>query len=105
MQERNPLLEQENYFEGYNESINKLKNDPKVLEFDKLCYELFENNQAGKRFIELVTERYLLAPSGMPGSPTYQNEVMWAEGVRYAFLLLRNGVMSHKQRIVAQGVK
>lgn len=100
---KNPLLEQENYFEGYQKSVEALKNDPKLLEFDKLCYELFENQEAGRRFIELVKDRYLLAPSTLPGSPTASNEAMWGEGVRYAFLLLINAVKSHKQRINAQG--
>jgi hypothetical protein len=99
----NPIIQPENYFQGYEESAAKLKNDPKILEFDKLCYELFEHQEAGKKFIELITDRYLLAPTGSPGSPTFQNEAMWGEGLRYAFLLLRNAVRSHKQRILAQG--
>lgn len=101
--EKNPLLEPENYFKGYDKSVESLKNDPKLLEFDKLCYELFENQEAGRRFIELVTDRYLLAPSTLPGSPSASNEAMWGEGLRYAFLLLRNSVKSHKQRIMAAG--
>ncbi len=104
MQDRNPLLEPEDYFAGYKDSIDKLKNDPKVIEFDKLCYELFSVNDLGKKFIELVTERYLLTVAGTPGSPTYPQECMWSEGVRYAFLLLRNSVKQHEQRIHA-GVK
>ena len=99
--QRNPLIEQENYWEGYQKNIDNLKNNPELLEFDKLCYELFEHQEAGRKFIELVTKRYLLAPSGTPGSPTFPNECMWGEGVRYAFLLLRNAVQSHKQRIQA----
>ena len=105
-QEKNPLIEPENYFKGYEESAEALKNDPQVikgLEFDKLCYELFERQEAGKKFIEYVTDRYLLAPSSLPGSPTFDNEVKWGEGLRYAFLLLRNAIKSHKQRIQAQG--
>ena len=101
--ETNPLIQPENYFQGYQESAEKLKNNPEILKFDKLCYELFEAQEAGRKFIELITERYLLAPASTPGSPTFDNEVKWAEGLRYAFLLLRNAVKSHKQRIEAQG--
>jgi hypothetical protein len=101
MQERNPLIEPENFFQGYQQSIENMKNNPQVVEFDKLCFELFEMNPQGKRFIELITERYLLTVAGAPGSPTYPQECMWSEGVRYAFLLLRNSVKQHQQRIQA----
>jgi hypothetical protein len=101
--ETNPLIQPENYFQGYEESASKLKNNPEILLFDKLCYELFEAQEAGRKFIEHITERYLLAPASTPGSATFDNEVKWAEGLRYAFLLLRNAVKSHKQRIEAQG--
>jgi hypothetical protein len=101
MENRNPILEQENYAEGYNKSIEELKHNPEIVEFDKLCYELFEAQEMGRKFIEHVTNRFLLAVGGQPGSPTFSQEVMWSEGVRYAFLLLRNSVIQHKQRIQA----
>lgn len=103
--DKNPLLEQENYFKGYDDSVNSLKNRPELLEFDRLCYEIFENTEAGRKFMELVTDRYLLAPACIPGSPTFDKEAMWGEGLRYGFLLLRNSVKSHKQRIAVQGHK
>ena len=102
MQEsENPFIKPENYFHGYQENIEKLKNDPSVIEFDKLCYELFEMQDMGKKFMEHVTNRYLLATAGSPDSPTFAQQCMWSEGVRYAFLLLRTHITSHKQRIVA----
>ncbi len=66
---------------------------------------MFERQEAGRKFIELVTNRYLLAPSALPDSPMFDSQVKWGEGMRYAFLLLRNAVHSHKQRIEAQGHK
>jgi hypothetical protein len=38
--EKNPFLEQENFFDGYQKSIGELKNNPCLIEFEKLCYEL-----------------------------------------------------------------
>jgi len=99
----NPLLQQENYFAGYDESVQALKNNPQLIEFDKLCYEIFEKTETGKRFLELVTDRYLLAPAGAPGSEAFANQAIWAEGVRYSFLLMLNAIKSHKQRIEAKG--
>lgn len=101
MEAKNPFIEQENYFAGYDKSIDELKNTPHIIEFDKLCYELFLMNDQGKRFMEIVTERYLLRVSGSPGSPSYTQECMWSDGVRYAFLLLRNSITQHQQRISA----
>ena len=33
---KNPLIEPENYFAGYQESIEKMKNNPQLIEWDKL---------------------------------------------------------------------
>jgi len=99
--EPNPILEQENHFAGYQESIEALKNQPELVEFDKLCYELFEMNEMGKKFMEHVTDRFLLSTAGQPDHPSFANQAVWFEGVRYGFLLLRNSVKSHQQRIAA----
>ena len=99
--EGNPYLQQENYLEGYQKSVEELKNKPAIIEFDKLCYELFEMNETGKRFLELATERYLIQSLAGRGNATYQIDVLWAEGFKDAFRLFLNCVNSHKQRIQA----
>jgi hypothetical protein len=101
--EKNPLIEPENYFEGYQKSIEQLKNNPLALEFDKLCYELFEHQESGKRFIQLVTERYLIPSMVSKGNPTYQLDVLWQEGFKDFIRMLITCTNAHKQRIVAQG--
>ena|ERR1022692_3904554 len=100
-QQKNPFLEQENFFAGYEKSIDELKNNPHVIEFDKLCYELFEHNAQGKRFLELVTERYLIPAMAKPGTATYQLDVLWAEGFKEFGRMLIGSVRSHQQRIHA----
>jgi hypothetical protein len=97
----NSILEPENFFEGYQKSIEKLRNNPEVIEFDKLCYELFCANEKGKRFMELVKERYLLPAMAKPGTATYQLDVMWAEGFKDFGRLLLGAVLAHQQRIKA----
>ena len=99
--ESNPFLQPENFFEGYQEKIDALKNDPAIIEFDKLCFELFSNNTAGKRFIELITERYMIPSLAKAGAPTYQIDVLWAEGFKDFGRMLINSVRSHQQRIIA----
>lgn len=101
--ERNPLLEPENYLAGYQKSIDELKNKPEILEMDRLCYELFESNEAGRKFIKIVTEKYLLPSLVSKGNPTYQLDVLWQEGFKDFARMLISCVISHKQRIQAQG--
>lgn len=98
----NPLLMQENYAAGYQESIANLKNNPNIIAFDKLCYELFEHQEAGRKFMELVDERYIRPALVQRGSTTYQIDVLWQEGFKDAFRLLAQHVQSHKQRIKAE---
>jgi hypothetical protein len=99
--EKNPYLEPENYFKGYQESIDNLKNNPQVIEFDKLCYELFEHQEVGRRFIELIKERVLMPALVSRGNNTYQVDILWQEGYKDAFRMIVNSVNSHKQRILA----
>jgi hypothetical protein len=100
--ERNPLIEPEDFFSGYNKSIQDHKNNPKVIEFDKLCYELFEHQEVGRHFMKLIEERYLIPSMVSKGNPTYQIDVLWQEGFKDAFRLIRTSVMSHQQRILAE---
>ena len=104
-QQKNPLIEPEDYFAGYEESIKNLKNDPRVIEFDKLCYEIFEHQESGRRFMELITERYLIPAMAYRGNPTYQIDVLWQEGFKEAWRIVRQSVISHKQRIKAENDK
>lgn len=99
--ENNPFLEPENYFSKYQEGINNLKNNPEIIEFDKLCYELFSVNQMGIRFLELITERYLIPSLARPGTATYQLDVMWGEGFKDFPRMILMAVRAHEQRIKA----
>lgn len=100
--ERNPLIEPENYFAGYNESIEDLKHNPKAIELDKLCYELFIHQEMGRRFIDLISEHYLLPAMANKGSPNYSTEVVWAEGFKDAFRMIIGSSRAHQQRINAE---
>lgn len=99
--QRNPFLEPENYFEGYQKSIDNLKNNPEVIAFDKLCYEIFEHQEVGRKFLEMVKERYLLPSLVSKGNPTYQVDVLWQEGFKDAWRAIISAVISHRQRIKA----
>jgi hypothetical protein len=99
--DKNPFIEHEDYFKGYNESINNLKNNPEIIAFDKICYELFEHLELGRVFMEMVKERYLLPSLVSKSSPTYQIDVIWQDGFKDFPRMLRSCGISHKQRINA----
>ena len=98
----NPLLKQEDYAAGYNESIQKLKNKPELIEFDRMCYELFIASEMGRKFMEYVTENYLLRPAGDKNAANYGQIVIWGEGFKEAFLVIRQAAKSHEQRIKSE---
>ncbi len=98
----NPLLQPEDYTAGYNESIAALKNNPELISFDKLCYELFEMNEMGKKFMQIVHDRYLIPAIVNRGENNYQLMVIWADGFKDFARLLIQSVLSHKQRIQAE---
>lgn len=97
----NPLLQPEDYAKPYNENVEELKNNPALIEFDKLCFELFDRNEMGKRFIELVQERYVIPSIASRGSPSYQLDVLWGEGFKDFARLIMGSVKAHQQRILA----
>lgn len=100
--DNNPLLQNEDYMAEYRKNIDKLKNNPEVVMFDKLCYELFEVNETGKRFIKYVEETFLIPGLGKLGSPTYQIDIIWAEGYKDAYRKIKASLIAHKQRIKAE---
>ncbi len=95
----NAILEQENFFDPYQKNIDKLAQDPFIIEWDKLCYELFLVNEQGKRFLEIVKERYLFPSLANPGSPTYPYDVIRAEGLKDFGRYLYAAIQAHQQRI------
>jgi len=97
----NPLLKSEDYLSGYRESIENLKNRPELVSFDKLCYELFEANELGRKFMHHIEDHFLIPSLVNRESGNYQLLVIWADGFKDAFRLLKQNVMSHDQRIKA----
>lgn len=98
-QARNPFIEPEDYYKQLNENIQKLKNDPKVVEFDKFCYELFEAYDLGKKFLEFAKEKFFIYSQIQRGNESYKTDTVWQEGFRDAYRMIIHSVISHKQRI------
>lgn len=92
---------EENYFDGYNESIEKLKNAPEAIELDKLCYAVFESTPEGKLLMKLFDDRFLI-PSMVRSHPAAENfaeSCIYFEGFKEAFRMIKASVFAHQQRI------
>lgn len=98
----NPFLKPTDYYEGYKENIDKLKDNPLVCEFDKICYELFGILEQGKEFLKVVEKRFLIPALAQRGSPSYAIDCIWADGFKDAFRHIIQCVESHNQRIKAE---
>lgn len=97
----NPFLQQEDYFAGYKKNIEQMRNDPSLIEWDKLCFELFTMNEQGKKFMELVKERWIIPALARPGTATYQIDVIWGEGFKDFPRMIIMAIQTHLQRIKA----
>lgn len=99
---KNPYIEPHNYFSGYEASAEKLKDNPEIFEFTKMCYELLEHNPQGKKFMEYIEKRFLLPSLCQLNSANYQIDVIHKEGFKEAFRMLKNTVEAHKLYIKAE---
>ena len=99
--DENPYIKPENYYAGYQDSIDKLKDKPEIVEFDKLCHMLFETPD-GKTFMSEVDKRYLIPSLASPAGAHYKTMAIYTEGFKEAFRMLKQCVNSHEQRIKAE---
>lgn len=98
---KNPYIEPENYYDGYVKSIEKLKQNPDIVQFDMLCHLVF-NTPDGKHLMKELEKRYLISALCSPNVPNYQTLVVYTEGFRDAIRQLLNSVLAHEQRIKAE---
>lgn len=102
-EDQNPYLQPEDFFSGYKKHEDPARQN-EVVDFEKLCYQLFENEQ-GRKFWELITERYLLQGFVDPQSSSSNNAAVYYEGFKESFRMLRRCIISHKNRIAAESIK
>lgn len=100
-EETNPFLQQENYFEGYQEKIAALKHRPDVVELDKLCFLVF-HSEDGKKLLNEFVERYLIPGFVNPQVNNAGEAALFYEGFKEAFRLIRGSIKAHEQRIEAE---
>lgn len=99
---KNPFIEPQNYYEGYQKSVEELKKRPEIVEFGRLCYEVFETYEPGKRLMELLLEKYVLPSIVNNNAPNYDIACVYAEGFKEAYRLLLRSVKTHENYIRAE---
>ncbi len=96
----NPLLQPEDFMKGYRDSVESLKNNPELIMFDKLCYEVF-STEIGKKWLKLIEERYLIPSIVNREAANYQLMVIWSDGFKDFPRMILQNIRSHEQRIQA----
>jgi len=101
MTDENPYIQPENYYAGYQESIDRMKEKPDVVEFDKLCHMVF-NAPDGKALMNEIDKRFIMPALASPANPNYDTLVVFMEGFKEAFRTIKNCITAHEQRIRAE---
>ncbi len=92
----------EDFWANYQKSVDELKNKPEVVELDRLCYEVFEASENGKKLLNILKERFIVPSLVQPNAPNYETILTFYEGFKEAYRLLSHSAESHKQRIKAE---
>lgn len=95
------FYESENYFDGYNESIDKLKNNPEAISFEQLIWHVFSTKD-GQMFFDEVKNRILIPSLLEANAPNYRDLCVYTEGYKQAFRMLLALYHSHEQRIKSE---
>lgn len=99
------LMGQEDYWAGYQASIDKLKNDPNVVEFDKLCFYVFGLSEEGKTLLDYFKNNILMASIPAKLDSNYDKACIYYEGYREAFRQLIHGTKNYQIRKEAEDKK
>ncbi len=97
------MSDQANPFEGYNQSAAELKQDPKALETEKLCWMFLQESANGRRLWELLVEQVLTPPRVDPTHAQCKEVGLYFEGYRRCIIDLKRMSDNHQARINASG--
>ncbi len=102
---KNPLIYPPNIFDEYNKSIKDLRNNPQSIEFDKLCYLVFNQNEDGKKLLEILEKKFLKSRLAHLNSANYEIACVRAECMREVILGFMESIESYVQRVQNNGDK
>lgn len=94
----NPYINPANYLDGYQESLDKLRQNKDVIQFDKLCFEVLETTPQGRKLQQLFKDRFIYTSTPAQLNTNYDFACIFYEGFREAFRHLLANVESYRQR-------
>lgn len=95
---KNPLIEPEDFFAGYEQSIEEARAKPEVVEFDRLAFNVFGKSEDGKALLEMFKERFIMCATPCALNGPYETACVYYEGYRDAFRMIIGSVRSYQQR-------
>jgi len=106
MTEKNPLIEPENYFDGYNQSAkNAAMAEPGQVAFDELCFTVLGLTEDGKKLMEILKERFIMPSVPAKLGLDFPISATYYEGFREAFRQLIGHVEGYKARKLYEAKK
>ena len=96
------ILGQEDYFKGYQDNIDKMREEGEHFEFDKKCYEVFKASEAGKDLLDYFMEKIVIAPVPAQINESYANSCIYFEGYREGYRQILHAVKSYPLRKEAE---
>lgn len=94
MQEKNPYIEPQNYYEDYR--IPETSN--KEVQLDELCWHVF-NTEDGKKLLEIMKTRFIGMATPGPVNENYAHMCVFYEGYREAFRQIIGSIQSYQIRM------
>ncbi len=104
MNDKTLLPGQEDYWAGYQESIDKLRNDPETISFDQLCFEVF-NSKEGKKLLEYFESNIVMGAVPSKIDNNFDKSCIYYEGYRQGFRQIIHAVKNYQLRKEAQQAK
>lgn len=105
MDNKELLMGQEDYWAGYQASIDKMRNDPTAIEFDKLCFHVFGITEDGKKLLEIFKEQMIFPSVPTKGYGDMGNACIYYEGYKEAFRQLIHATRNYVIRKQAEDEK
>ncbi len=99
MSNDNPLLQPENYYEGYNDSIKQNSTQSESIELDKLCFHVFGMSEDGLKLMQILKDRFIYCSTPCSLNANFETSAVYYEGYREAFRQLIAAVENYKMRM------
>ena len=98
----NPYIAIPNPYEEYKKNMDEFtKNNPEALEVSRLCYEVFEMNEDGKKLLELYEERFIFSSLVNPMMSNASEAALYWSGFTDCIKGFKRYVSEHQQRITS----